>query len=220
MRHLLYFFVFTATLFACKSDETTKQIQIAAKPAQPIKDCPPGKDTFNLVTTFTKDTAKTPTELFYSIVGFINSKGLFKPTNDKARKLKIEKANGKTFPVTYDTCDMKRWITKKFIMKNIQVSATGFSGTKKDRFSGFTPGLHFEEWKFANNADRDRAMKIVQTAYAYPNNLVMYEKRYSQFILADRRILLLETGAKFAEPYFIEYKNLIEQFLKANYNYR
>lgn len=105
-------------------------------------------------------------------------------------------------------------------MKNIQVSATGFSGTKKDRFSGLTPGLHFEEWKFANNADRDSAMKIVQIAYTYPNNIVMYEKRYSQFILSDRRILLLETGAKFAEPYAVEYKNLIEQFLKTDYNNR
>ena len=205
---------------ACKSDETTKQIQTTAQPARSIKDCPPGEDTVNLVTTFTKDTANTPTELFYSLVGFIKSKGLFKPTTDKAGKLKIENATGKTFPVAYDTCEMKRWITKNFIMKNIQVSETGFSGTKKDQYSGFTPGLHFEEWKFASNADRDSAMKIVKTVYTYPNNIVMYEKRYSQFILANKRILLLETGAKFAEPYAIEYKKLIEKFLMTNYNNR
>ena len=105
-------------------------------------------------------------------------------------------------------------------MENMQVTTLGFRSTKKDRFTGFTPGLHFEEWKFATNADRDSAMKIVQTAYTYPNNIVMYEKRYSQFILSDKRILLLETGAKFAEPYAVEYKKLIEQFLQANYNYR
>jgi len=80
--------------------------------------------------------------------------------------------------------------------------------------------MHFEEWKFANNTDRDSAMKIVQMVYTYPNNEVMYEKRYSQFIIDENRIYLLETGAKFAEPFAIEYKNLIEQFVKSNYNNR
>lgn len=220
MRHLLYSCAFIATLLTCKSDETTKQHQRDTPPAQQIKDCPPGEDTINLITTFTKNTTKTPTDLFYSIIDFIHSKKLFKPNADEAGKPKIEKATGKTFPVAYDTCNMKRWITKNFIMENIQVCTIGFSGTKKDRFTGFTPGLHFEEWKFATNADRDSAMNIVQTAYTYPNSIVIYEKRYSQFILADKRILLLETGAKFVEPYAIEYKKLIEQFLITNYNYR
>lgn len=31
---------------------------------------------------------------------------------------------------------------------------------------------------------------------------------------AEKRIFLLETGAKFAELYAIEYKKLIEQFIK------
>lgn len=220
MLHLLYLFVFTATLFACKSDEATKQRQVVSKPAQQTQDCPPGEDTINFVTTFSQDTARTPTDQFYSVVDFISSKGLFKPNTHKTGKLKFERVTAKTFPVAYDTCNMKRWITKNFIMENMQVTTLGFRSTKKDRFTGFTPGLHFEEWKFATNADRDSAMKIVQTAYTYPNNIVMYEKRYSQFILSDKRILLLETGAKFAEPYAVEYKKLIEQFLQANYNYR
>lgn len=105
-------------------------------------------------------------------------------------------------------------------MKNMQVTTLRFTGTKKDRYSGFTPGLHFEEWKFADNSVRDSALRIVQTAYTYPNNIVMYGKRYSQFMLDDKRIFLLQTGAKFAEPYAIEYKKLIEQFISANYKNR
>ena len=218
MRYLFYSLIFLVTIYACKSEnreaKTTKAV------GQQTEECPPGEDTINFITTFTKDTAKTPTDRFNSIVRFISDKGLFKANLTKAGTLKIEREMSKTFPVAYDTCDMKRWIKKNFIMDNIHVTTLGFTGTKKDRFTGFTPGMHFEEWKFANNTDRDSAMKIVQTVYTYPNNIVMYEKRYSQFMLDDKRIFLLETGAKFAEPYAIEYKKLIQQFLKTNYNNR
>lgn len=202
------------TILACKSE--TKETQNAKENIQAIKECLTGEDTINLITTFTKDTAKTPTDQFYSIVRFISRRGLFKPSIDKNGRLQVAKVTGKTFLVAYDTCNMKRWIKKNYIMENIQVTILGFRATKKDRFTGFTPGLHFEEWRFANNGDRDSAMKIVHTAYTYPNNIVMYEKRYSQFILDEKRIFLLETGAKFAEPYAIEYKKLIEQFLKTD----
>jgi hypothetical protein len=205
-------------IFGCKSE--TEEAQTKKETAQPVKECPPGEETINLTTTFTKDTAKAPTSGFYSIVQFISDKGLFKPTVTKSGKLDIAKEASKTFHVAYDTCEMKRWIRKNFIMENIQVTTLRFIGTKKDKFAGYTPGLHFEEWKFANNEDRDSAMKIVQTAYTYPDNIVMYEKRYSQFMIDDKRIFLLETGAKFAEPYAVRYKNLIEQFLKTNYNNR
>jgi hypothetical protein len=217
MPQFFYAYILLVTIFACKS-ETKEHSRIEQQPGKQGKECPPGEVTINLVTIFTKDTAKTPTDRFYSIVSFIRGKELFKPNIYKTGKLKIAKETSKTFPVAYDTCDMKRWITKNFIMENIQVTTLGFTGTKKDRFIGFTPGLHFEEWKFANNTDRDSAMKIVQTAYTYPNNIVMYEKRYSQFMLDDKRIFLLETGAKFAELYAIEYKKLIERFIKTNYN--
>ncbi len=219
MRHFLYYFIFLMTIFACKSETKEKPLP-KEQPVLQTTECLAGEVTINLVTTFTKDTAKTPTNRFHLIVRFITDKGNFKPSNSKSGSLKIQREISKTFPVAYDTCNMKRWITKNFIMKNIQVTTLGFTGTKKDKYSGFTPGLHFEEWKFANNSDRDSAMKIVQTAYTYPNNIVMYEKRYSQFILDDERIFLLETGAKFAEPYAIEYKKLIEKFIKTNDNNR
>ena len=57
-------------------------------------------------------------------------------------------------------------------------------------------------------------MKIIRTAYSYPNNMVAYFKHYSQFIMDDKRILILQTFAKFSEPYAIEYRNLIEQFIR------
>lgn len=218
MRYLFYSFICLVTISSCKSE--TKEAKTAKEEAQPVKECPPGEETIDLTTSFTKDTANAPTNRFYSIVHFISDKGLFKPTVTKTGKLNIAQETSKTFPVAYDTCDMKRWIKKNFIMENIQVTTLGFRGTRKDKYTGLTPGLHFEEWKFANNDDRDSAMKIVQTAYTYPNSLVMYEKRYSQFLLDDKRIFLLETGAKFAEPYAIEYKKLIEKFLTTNYNNR
>lgn len=204
--------IFVVTICACKLE--TKETQNAKETTQPIKDCPPGEDTINVITTFTKDTAKSPTDQFHSIVRFISEKGLFKASIDKNGRLQMAKETSKTFPVAYDTCNMKRWINKNYIMENIQVTTLSFQATKKDRFTGFTPALHFEEWKFANNADRDSAMNIVQRAYTYPNNIVMYEKRYSQFIRAEKRIFLLETGARFAEPYAIEYKKLMNNSSK------
>ena len=219
MRHLFYCCIFLVIVFACKS-ETKEQPQPQEQSAQNVNDCLSGKDTINLVTTFTKDTANTPTNRFYSIVSFMTGKGLFKPIVSKAGKLEIERETGKMFPVVYDTCEMKRRITKNFVIKNIKVTVLAFAGTKKDKYTGFTPGLRLEEWKFASNTDRDSAMKIVRTAYNYPNNIVMYEKRYSQFIVDDNGIFLLETGAKFAEPYAIEYKQLIEQFIKTTKNNR
>jgi hypothetical protein len=217
MRHFLVAYISIVTLFACKFKRATQPVK-TTQSAQHKVDCPPGEDTINFVTTFTKDTAKIPTNRFYSIVSFVADKGLFKPTLSKTGDLKIERETSKTFHIAYDSCNMKRWITKNFIMKNMQVSTLGFMATKKDRSARLTPGLHFEEWKFENNADRDSAMKIVQTVYTYPNNIVMYEKRYSQFMIDDQRIFLLETGAKFAEPYAIEYKKLIERFIKMNNN--
>jgi len=219
VRHLFYSTILLVTIFACNS-ETSEQVQKVELSVQQVKDCTPGRDTLNFVTAFTKDTVNTSTDRFYSIVSFITNKGLFKPNSNQNGKLKVEKETTKTLVVFYDTCDMKRWITKNFIMKNMQVTTLRFTGTKKDRYSGFTPGLHFEEWKFADNSVRDSALRIVQTAYTYPNNIVMYGKRYSQFMLDDKRIFLLQTGAKFAEPYAIEYKKLIEQFISANYKNR
>ena len=216
MRHFSTICFLVVLLYACKSGTTTK----VNEPIPQTKGCQTGNDTINIIITFSKDTIKAPTERFYSVVNFVTEKGLFKPQLDKADKLRIEKENGKRFPVAYDSCDMKRWVTKNFIIKNIQASKLIFTATKKDKYTGFTPGLHLEEWKFANNTDRDSAMKIVQTVYTYPNNIVMYEKRYSQFIIDDKRIFLLETGAKFAEPYAIEYKKLIENFIAKTYNNR
>lgn len=221
MRHLfyIYIYIFLATISACNS-EKIKEVGTVKHLINPVKDCQPGEDTFNFVTTFIKDTATTPTDDFYSIVSFISGKGHFKPSVNQNGKLKVARETAKTFPVAYDTCDKKRWIKKNFRMENIKVTKLEFTGTMKDKYTGFTPRLHFEEWKFANNTDRDSAIKIVQTAYAYPNNIVMYEKRYSQFILDDKRIYLLETGAKFGEPYAIGYKNSIEKYIKTDYNNR
>ena len=197
-------------LFSCRSNPGEKP-----NPSNHQEiECVQGEDTINFVTTFTKDTTSISTDHFYAITRFIASKGVFRPELDKTGKLRVQKETKKIFPVVYDSCEGKRWVKKNFVMRNIQVSKLDFRGEMKDKRTGFMPRLHFEEWKFASNPDRDSAMNIVQTVYTYPNNIVIYEKRYSQFILSHKRIFLLETGAKFAEPYAIEYKKLIEQFIK------
>jgi hypothetical protein len=216
MQHCSTLFILLVLLGACNAGTATK----VNKPISQTKECKPGKDTINIFTEFSKDTVKAPTERFYAVVKFVTAKGLFKPPVDKTGKLAIGKENSKTFPVAYDSCDMKRWITKNFIMSNIQVSKLIFKATKKDKYSGFTPMLRLEEWKFANNADLDSAMNIVQAVYTYPTSSDMYEKRYSQFIIDDKRIFLLETGAKFAEPYAIEYKKLIKNFIATIYDHQ
>jgi len=208
------------TILSCKSDTTQEAAEISKPMNNP---CDEVLDTVNTETVvlyrknyetiYTKDTTPFPTQRFYSVIDFIKSKGLFRPHADKTDKLKIEKEYSKTYPVSYDTCDHNRWIEKNFILTNVNVATVDFKATRPDKYSGFTPWLHLEEWKFANNSDRDSAMKIVKTAYQYPDNIVMYEKRYSQFILDDKRIFLLEARAKFAEQYAIDYKKHIEDFL-------
>ena len=94
----------------------------------------------------------------------------------------------------------------------MKVASIGFSGIKKEKL---TPGFRLEEWKFVNNNDRDSAMKIVQMVYNDTTNIIMYEKRFSQFIINDKSIFLLETGAKFAEPYVVAYKKLIEEHIQS-----
>lgn len=202
------------TLYACSPNNKVEK----AAPISTSTECKEGKDTINHITSFSKDTSNVPAERFFSVVDFIVAKGLFKPHLVKTGKLKIQKEDKKISPVAYDTCNMKRWVFKNFILKNVGVTKLYFRGIRKDKYTGFTPGLSLEEWKFMSNADRDSAMRVVQTAYNYLNNIVMYEKRYSQFILDDKRIFLLETGAKFSEYYAIEYKDLIQSFLYKNNN--
>ncbi len=179
-------------------------------------DCLPGADTFNIITVFKNDTLAKPSRQFFSLIDLIQQKEMFKPKLYKNRNLLVEKQTEKIYPVAYDTCKMSRWITKNFIMKNMNVSMISFIGMKKDKFIGYPPGLYFEEWQFTNNLDRDSAMKIVSNAYNYPDNIVAYEKRYSQFVLGDKRIYLLEARAKFSESYAIKCKKLIEQHIKSN----
>jgi hypothetical protein len=206
--------IFLLAIFSCNSD-TTQEV----KHSEPLTNpCEAGRDTINIKTVFTKDSSLFPTQRLYSVIEFIKGKGLFRPHADKTDKLKIKKEYSKTFLVAYDTCNHNRWIEKNFILTNMNVATVDFKATRPDKYSGLTPWLHLEEWKFANNSDRDNAMKIVQTAYQYPDNIVMYEKRYSQFILDDKRIFLLEARAKFAEQYAIDYKKFIEMFLNGKTN--
>ena len=84
MQRLLFSSTFLLIFFfACKSE--TEQPSV-----QKTTGCQPGKDTINLLTTFKKDTDKTPTDRFYSIVSFITNKGFFKPQVQKNGKLMIE----------------------------------------------------------------------------------------------------------------------------------
>src|SRR5881296_2682153 len=92
--------ILLATILACKS-RTIEQLHTKKQQVQQIKDCPPGEDTLNIVTTFCGDTAKTPTGRFYSIVSLITSRGLFKPDLYKTGKLKFERETSKRFPVAY-----------------------------------------------------------------------------------------------------------------------
>jgi len=211
MRNLIPLIILL-TIFSCNSNTTQE-----AKHSKPLTNpCEAGRDIINIKTVFAKDTASFPTQRLYSVIDFIQGKGLFKPHADNTDKLKIKKEFGKTFTIVYDTCDHIRWIEKNFILTNINISAVEFKASRPDKYTGLTPGLHLEEWKFTNNSDRDSAMSVVETAYRSPGNITMYEKRYSQFVIDDERIFLLETGAKFAEPYAIEYKKLIERFIRIN----
>jgi hypothetical protein len=179
-------------------------------------DCPPGEDTINLKMTFTKIASNSPTERFYSIVDLIMERKFFKPKLDKVDKLFITHKDSLSFPMIYDTCNMQRLKRKFIILKNIQVSELDFKGLRPEKISKFTPSLHFEEWQFSNNAERDSAFIIVKSIYNFPKTMLLYEKRYSQFIIDDKRIYLLESRAKFAEQYAIGYKKLIEQYITQN----
>jgi len=175
-------------------------------------DCLPGKDTFNFETTFVINSTQAPSNQFYSLIDLIAAKKELLPNRNQSGQLKIEKENSRTYSIVFDSCNMKRLVTKNYILKNMKVASIGFSGIKKEKL---TPGFRLEEWKFVNNNDRDSAMKIVQMVYNDITNIIMYEKRFSQFIINDKSIFLLETGAKFAEPYVVAYKKLIEEHIQS-----
>jgi hypothetical protein len=180
------------------------------------EDCPPGKDTINIENNFTKSVANSPSKRFYSIVDLIVKRKFFKPRLDKVDKLFITQRNALSFPLVYDTCNNQRQITKNIIIKNIQVTELDFKAIRPDKLSDITPWLHFEEWQFLNNSERDSALKIISFVYNYPNTLLMYQKRYSQFIIDEKKIYLLESRAKFAEQYAIDYKKIIEKYIAWN----
>ncbi|MGV3657039.1 MAG: hypothetical protein ACO1NX_03760 [Chitinophagaceae bacterium] len=198
--------------FACKI-KSSKPAPSANSLLANENDCKPGKDTFNYETTFIIDSSQSPSDQFYSIINFITTKKQFQPTRNQSGQLNIEKEYSKTYSIIYDSCNTKRLVTKNYILKNMKVASIGFNGIKKEKL---TPGFRLEEWKFENNNDRDSAMKIVEAVYNDVANMILYEKRYTQFIISDKNIFLIETGAKFAEPYVIAHRKLIEQHIQSN----
>lgn len=201
------------TILSCHNASTSNVSKISNVPSN----CLPGRDTVQIVISFVKDSLKTPTVNFYSIVNLILKKGGFKPQLDDNDRLKLTQKVALIFPVAYDTCNMQRFVNKFFILKNMRVSSCDFNAVRPEKKTkNLIAGLHFEEWKFANNKDRDSAYKIVNLIYNYPNNIVAYEKRYSQFIINDKTIFVLEARAKFSEQYAIDYAKIIQAFCGAD----
>ncbi|RYY53013.1 MAG: hypothetical protein EOO09_19455 [Chitinophagaceae bacterium] len=169
--------------------------------------CLPGWEALDFVTVFQQDKSRFPTPFFDSVVHFIGTKGFFKPIDKNGAPASVSQETEVDFPVYYDTCEGTRRINKNFLLRNMKMAGVTFHGNHI--------GMGFEEWKFDNNLDRDSAMRIIRTAMAYPGNEFMYEKQYREYILAEKRVLLVETGAAHSADYPIKYRALIEKFVAA-----
>lgn len=207
MRSLII--ILNVLIIGCNTNSTQK-----IEPPKP--DCSPGTDTINHEINFTKNQFKSSSKRFNSIVDVIIKIDLFRPRLNKNGNIDTIQKNKISFPVAYYTCNMQRLTRKNYIIKNIKITELDFKAIRVDKISRFTPWLHLEEWQFSNTSDRDSALNILKTVYNYPDNIVMYEKRYSQFIIDGKRIYLLESRAKFAEQFAIDYKKILEKYISKN----
>ena len=91
-------------------------------------------------------------------------------------------------------------------------SKTPLKGTKN-----YYPRFSLTQWNFANNTDRDSALKMKNWIYRN-DGLITYDYRFNQTVVADRRLYLIETGAKIFEETGIKYAKYLEDHLGSNKN--
>ena len=211
MKTLLFIstFIFFASCQTNKSDK--KQV------VETVDPCSNLKDTFNTVSVFGSGDSTLPTKDFYEIVKFIESKGNLRLTIDDNIPIKIDSWKDIYLRHTIDTCNHK-YVTQNFILKNITATSCYFkSKTPLKGTKDYYPRFNFIQWNFANNVDRDSAFKIMNWVYTH-DDIIAYEYRYNQTVVSDKRLYLIEPGAKIFEETGIEYGKYLKQYLGGQTN--
>lgn len=147
---------------------------------------------------------------FDNTVKFLESKGDLKQTIVKD-SIKIDSWKDYYLRFPIDTCN-HQLITKNFILKNVTATSCLF----KSKFNlknkkGYYPGFMFYQLNFADNTDRDRALKIIQWVYA--NGGTLYEYKYNQTILKNKTIYFIEPNAKIFEEIAIKYAKYLSDHI-------
>ncbi|MGZ8536884.1 MAG: hypothetical protein ACXWV9_01415 [Flavisolibacter sp.] len=214
----LYFTIlFFVTLTSCNpgSPEPSAEVQLSTDKETPQKVIEL-RDTIRV--NFKMDNKIYSPIILKSIIDKIVQKGVFKPNVVSNGNIDIRKDSVRELTIAYDSANMHFFIMIEYLLHNIHIESVGFSAQRSKKNPQYKPGFLFEEWTFNNNLDRDKAFNLIRYIYSHPKNIVMYEKRYTQLIKAENRLILLETGADIFEKYVIEYGNLIREFINSNYH--
>lgn len=201
----------TTLLFAVSCQDNTTNDKQASQPADPCLNLP---DTFTTLSVFSNADTALAQKDFDEAVKFIESKGTLRQAADKNNNKKAGHWKDIILPHYIDTCNNKH-ITQLFMLKNVTANSCYFkSMTPLKSNKDYYPRFYFAQWNFANNADRDSALKVMQWVYTHGGT--EYEYRYNQTVIGDKRLYLIEPGAKIFEATGIEYAKWLEEYMQSN----
>lgn len=147
---------------------------------------------------------------FDSTVKFLESKGSLKQTIVKDR-IKIDHWKDYYLRMPIDTCN-KQFVTMNFILKNVTAPKCLFkSKIELKNNNGYFPGFVFSQLNFVDNADRDKALRIIQ--WVYLNGGTLYEYKYNQTIVKNKTIYFIEPNAKIFEDTAIIYAKYLRDYI-------
>jgi hypothetical protein len=210
MKNLIY--ILTFVLFAsCQTNNSDEK-----QPLQQIDPCQNLKDTFSTQLIFSKFDNTSSATILYDIVKLFESKGNLRLVGKNDPK-EFKYFQDILLDHTIDTCNHK-FITQTFIFKNVLNSSCFFkSKTPLKGTKNYYPKFTLTQWNFANNNNRDSALRMKDWIYS-SDGMIAYDYRFNQTIVADKRLYLIETGAKIFEDTGIEYAKYLEQFLNGQKN--
>jgi hypothetical protein len=196
---------------SCQTSSSDKKLSI-----QKIDPCQNLVEKFNtpIIYKLSQDTSSLNTLL--EIVNLFESKGNLRLVGKKAPK-DFKYFQEISLDHTIDTCNHK-FVTQTFIFKNVLNSSCFFkSKTPLKGTKDYYPKFTLTQWNFANNSDRDSALKLKNWIYS-SDGIIAYDYRFNQTVIADKRIYQIETGAGIFEGTNIEYAKYLETHLAGQKN--
>ena len=205
-------FISTFIFFtSCQTSNSDKN-----QSTQTVNPCQNLVEKFNTAIVYKISDDTSSAKVLLDIVNLFESKGNLRLVGKKNSK-DFTYLQDISFDHTIDTCNNK-FVTQTFILKNVMNSSCFFkSKTPLKGTKDYYPKFTLTQWNFANNSDRDSALKLKNWIYS-SDGIIAYDYRFNQTVIADKRLYQIETGAKIFEDTNIEYANYLENYLVGHKN--